>query len=103
MSKTYSIQIEKARTLLDGLRKNYSSVSPYGVTNEALDQLEREAAEADRMNDELDALRAQVSEKSSVANQKLNDLRIHLQELKGVVKKNFDQTRWEALGVPDKR
>ncbi|MBQ8190507.1 MAG: hypothetical protein IJZ45_01935 [Bacteroidaceae bacterium] len=103
MSKTYSIQIEKARTLLDGLRKNYNCVSPYGVTNKALNQLEREAAEADRMNDELDALRAQVSEKSSVANQKLNDLRIHLQELKGVVKKNFDQTRWEALGVPDKR
>ncbi len=103
MSKTYSIQIEKARTLLDGLRKNYNCVSPYGVTNEALNQLEREAAEADRMNNELDALRAQVSEKSSVANQKLNDLRIHLQELKGVVKKNFDQTRWEALGVPDKR
>lgn len=103
MSKTYSLQIEKARTLLDGLKKNYDRVAPYGVTREAMEVLEAEAAEADRMNTELDELRALVSEKASAANQKLNDLRQHLQELKGVVKKNFDQAHWEALGVPDKR
>lgn len=103
MAKTYSMQVEKARILLEGLRKNLAQVSGYGVTEEALAQLERDAAETERMDAELDALRLQVSEKAGVANKKLEELRIQVQALKQIVKRNFDQTRWETLGVPDKR
>lgn len=103
MAKTYSMQVEKARILLEGLRKNLAQVSGHGVTEEALAQLERDAAETERMDAELDALRLQVSEKAGVANKKLEELRIQVQALKQIVKRNFDQTRWETLGVPDKR
>lgn len=103
MSKTYSTQVEKARTLVGGLRKNNAQVAGYGVTPDALDKLERDAEEVARLDEELDALRAQVSEKASVANQRLNELREQVQALKQVVKKNFEQPQWEALGVPDKR
>ena len=103
MAKTYSMQVEKARILLDGLRKNLAPVGGHGVTEEALAQLERDAAETERMDAELDALRAEVSEKASLASKKLEELRMQVQTLKQIVKRNFDQTRWEALGVPDKR
>ena len=103
MSKTYAIQIEKARTLLDGLRANYDQVANHGITHEALNQLDNDAAEGDTLNAELDALRAQISEKASIANKKLNNLRAQVQEMKQIVKRNFDQSHWEALGVPDKR
>lgn len=103
MSKTYSLQIEKARLLVDGMRKNFDAVKGLGVTEEIISSLEQKSQEADLLNDELDALRLQVAEKASVANKKLNDLRIQVQELKQLVKKNFDQTRWESLGIPDKR
>ena len=73
------------------------------VQSETLAHLERDAAETDRMDAELDALRLQVSEKAGVANKKLEELRIQVQALKQIVKRNFDQTRWETLGVPDKR
>ena len=91
MSKTYSIQVEKARVLAKGLRENLEQVKAYGVTSDALDALERDAEETEQADNELDTLRAEVSEKASV------------QSLKQIVKKNFDQPRWEALGVPDKR
>lgn len=103
MAKTYSMQVEKARILLEGLRKNLEQVAGYGVTEETLAQLERDASETERMDTELDALRLQVSEKAGMASKQLEELRKQVQELKSVVKKNFDQTRWEALGVPDKR
>lgn len=103
MSKTYSLQIEKARLLVDGMRKNFDAVKGLGVTEEIISSLEQKSQEADQLNDELDALRLQVAEKASVANKKLNDLRIQVQELKQLIKKNFDQTRWESLGIPDKR
>ncbi len=103
MSKTYSIQVEKARVLAKGLRENLELVKTYGVTSEALDALERDAAETEQADNELDALRAEVSAKASAANQKLNGLREQIQSLKLIVKKHFDQPRWEALGVPDKR
>lgn len=103
MSKTYSTQVEKARTLVAGLRKNCDQVKSYGVTEETLNRLERAAEEVSRMDNELDALRAQVSEKASVANKELNALREQVQSLKQVVKKNFEQADWESLGVPDKR
>lgn len=103
MSKTYSIQVEKARVLAKGLRENLEQVKAYGVTSDALDALERNAEETEQADNELDTLRAEVSEKASVANHKLNGLREQIQSLKQIVKKNFDQPRWEALGVPDKR
>lgn len=103
MSKTYSMQVEKAHTLAKGLRDNLSQLSSYGITQEIIEQLERNAAETEALDNELDALRAQVSEKASVANKKLNGLRQQIQSLKLVVKSNFEQPQWESLGVPDKR
>lgn len=103
MSKTYSMQVEKARVLVKGLRENLEQVKAYGVTAESLDQLERNAAETEQADQELDVLRAEVSQKASAANVKLNSLREQIQSLKQVVKKHFDQPSWESLGVPDKR
>lgn len=103
MSKTYSMQVEKAYTLAKGLRKSQAQLSNYGITQEAIEQMERNAAETEILDKELDALRAQVSEKATVANKKLNELRQQVQAMKQVVKRNFEQTQWEALGVPDKR
>lgn len=103
MSKTYAIQVEKSRILIAGLRKNLDAVSNLGITKEELDQLEKDSEEADRMNNELDILRAEVSEKASVANKKLTEVRTQVQSIKSLIKKNVDQAQWESYGIPDKR
>ncbi|MBQ8592986.1 MAG: hypothetical protein IJ467_01655 [Bacteroidaceae bacterium] len=103
MSKTYDLQVEKARLLVEGLKKNYQQVAPYGITESALSKLADDANETERLSNELDALRVQVNEKASIANHKLNELREELQEMKQIIKKNFEQTQWESLGIPDKR
>lgn len=103
MSKTYAIQVEKSRILIVGLRKNLDAVSNLGITKEELEQLEKDSEEADRMNNELDILRAEVSEKASVANKKLTEVRTQVQSIKSLIKKNVDQAQWESYGIPDKR
>lgn len=103
MSKTYAIQVEKSRTLLAGLRKNLEAASNLGITKEELDKLEKDSEEADRMNTELDVLRAEVSEKASVANKKLTEVRTQVQSMKSLIKKKVDQAQWESYGIPDKR
>lgn len=103
MSKTYAIQVEKSRTLIAGLRKNLETAASLGITTEALNKLEKDSEEADKMNTELDTLRAEVSEKASVANKKLTDVRTQVQSMKNIIKKNIDQTQWENFGIFDKR
>ena len=50
MAKTYSVQIEKAQSLLKGIRMNYDKVSKLGITQTELRNLEHMTVEVDRIN-----------------------------------------------------
>jgi hypothetical protein len=53
MAKTYSVQIEKAQSLLKGIRMNYDKVSTLGITQTELRNLEHVTVEVDRINKDL--------------------------------------------------
>ena len=65
MAKTYSVQIEKAQSLLKGIRMNYDKVSTLGITQTELRNLEHVTVEVYRINKELDSMRAAVSKKAA--------------------------------------
>ena len=44
MSKTYEMYLNKAQTLIDGLKKNLNVVSDYGINQEDLRKLEQASA-----------------------------------------------------------
>lgn len=103
MSKTYQDQIDKARALVSGVRKNYEKIKDKGITLEELAALEANLDDGARLNAEVDALREQTSAKVRQANGKLADIKDVAQRIKRTVKQNYDPTEWADFGVPDKR
>lgn len=103
MSKVYLEQVQKAQMLVEGLKKNYDLIKNHGISREQIAQLEKDAEITAVFNKELDELRAQVSLKASQANKKLTEVKNSILNMKHVVKKNFDQTKWQNFGVYDKR
>lgn len=103
MSKVYSEQVQKAQMLAAGLRKNYEQVKSRGISSEQIAKLEEDAKEAARMNEEVEALRAEVSAKAARANKKLTEMKNNMQDAKQIIKRCFDQEKWIDFGVMDKR
>lgn len=103
MSKTYSDQVQKAEMLVTGLRKNFEQIQPFGISLEEIKRLETTAAEASQMNREVEVLREEVSRKAAAANKKLTEVKNSMQNLKQIIKHNFEQEKWVNFGMPDKR
>ena len=103
MSKTIQSQIDKSNKLLEGLRKNAAEVSNHGVTAASLDEMEATLKELAAINDECDAIRADLSKKVKHMNQVLLAAKAAHAEAKKTLKGYYPQERWAEFGIPDKR
>lgn len=103
MSKTYSDQVQKAELLVAGLKKNFELVKTRGISMEQIERLEKAATQAALMNREVETLREEVSLKAGAANKKLTGVKNDMQNVKQIIKRCFDQEKWQDFGVMDKR
>lgn len=103
MSKTYSDQLNKAKVLVAGLKKNYEQISNRGISLEELNNLENAISEAEKLNSKVERLRLEISEVTSRANKKLITVKGKALEFKRIVKRYNDISKWADFGVMDKR
>ena len=61
MSKTVEIQIEKSRSLVEGLRRHVKEMGERGVTNEEINAMEQSIKELEAVNAEVDSIREQLT------------------------------------------
>lgn len=102
MSKTVEQQIEKSRSLIEGLRKHLSE-GRGGVTHEEINQMEQKLQELTTANAECDRLRAELSPKVKLMNDILAAVKVAYADNKKTIKGFYPQERWADYGVPDKR
>ena len=103
MSKIYLEQAKKAQMLAKGLMKRRDEVARVGVDEATIERLELLAAEAERLNDEVEKWRSETNTRVTAANRKLAELKELLMGTKKTVKMHFPQEKWMELGIPDKR
>lgn len=103
MAKVYAEQIEKAKVLVAGLRKNFDAVKNRGISREQIDVLDALTKETERMNAEVEALREEVRQKTAKASRKLFEMKNQMMVAKKTVKNNFTPYKWPEFGVMDKR
>lgn len=103
MSKTYSDQLNKARILVAGLKKNHEQIRNQGISLEELNELDNAISEAEKLNSEVERLRLETSEAVTQANRKLITVKEKSLEFKRIVKRYNDISKWSDLGVMDKR
>ncbi len=103
MSKTIDLQIEKSRTLIEGIRKNLNTLADKGFNAQELDEM---SAELDRLklaNDACDAARLELSKKVKECNAIMESVKEKFAEKKKAIKGYFLQEEWIRYGVLDKR
>ena len=103
MSKTYSYQMDKAKVLVAGLRKNYERIKDQGIGLEELSALESAIGEGEKLNKEVERLHAETHEMISQANRQLIEVKDKAAEFKRIVKRCVDMEEWKEFGVMDKR
>ncbi len=103
MSKTYLDQMAKARTLVNGLKKNAGWAQEHNISLEELSELESLIEEGEKLNAEVEVLRGKTHEVATQANEKLAAVKEKMYEMKKELKLNIDITQWLDYGVMDKR
>lgn len=103
MSKTNEMYLDKARTLIQGLKEHLETVKNYGISIDKLQELEAAVNEGERLNAEVDRQRAELNKIVPNASRKLAEVRSLTFELKRLVKPRVDPNHWLDYGIPDKR
>lgn len=103
MSKTNEMYLDKARTLVKGLKEHLETVKNYGISIDDLQKLEAAVNEGERLNAEVDRQRAELNKIVPNASHKLAEVRSLTFELKRLVKPRVDPSHWLDYGIPDKR
>ena len=103
MSKTFETNAQKALTMASGIKKHLAQVSHLGISPAGLEKLEAEANKAIEMIREVDALRAEVSEKLQKANGQLANVKELAMGYRQSIKAYFPIEQWEMFGIMDKR
>lgn len=103
MSKTYSDQLNKAKVLVAGLKRNYEQIKNRGISLEELNNFGNAISEAEKLNSEVERLRLETSEMVAQANRKLITVKDKALEFKRIVKRYNDISKWTDFGVMDKR
>lgn len=103
MSKTNEMYLDKARTLIKGLKEHLETVKNYGVSMDDLVKLETAVNEGEKLNTEVDRRRAELNKILPDASRKLAEVRSMTSELKRLVKPRVEPSHWLDYGIPDKR
>ena len=103
MSITILNEIDKAKVLVDGMRKNLDKAKQLGIDAPALDRLEKAFTDLKIKDDELDALRRRATLKVKENNELLADMKEQMLSMRKAVKQYYPQHEWMSFGVQDKR
>lgn len=103
MSITILNEIDKAKVLVVGMRKNLDKAKQLGIDAPALDRLEKAFTDLKIKDDELDALRRRATLKVKENNELLADMKEQMLSMRKAVKQNYPQQEWISFGVQDKR
>src|SRR5574344_2544806 len=102
MSVTILNEVDKAQVLTEGLRKNLAVLKQIGITASKVDELESAYKELKQRDDEVEALRRQLTLKVRENNKLTSELKERMMGLRRVVKSHYNQTEWIRFGVQDK-
>ena len=103
MSVTITKEIKKAEVLASGLKNHLNEVKQIGINAEGIKKLEEVLQALRQKDEEVDALRREVTIKGRENHELLAELKTQMFAYRKTVKQRFDQPDWIKYGVQDKR
>lgn len=105
MSTTASLsqQLTDARLMAEGLKSHAEAVTRVGITEERATDIEGLMHRLASLDNEQEALKAQLKSKTAELTGVQKQLRELMSETKKLVKIAVDRTDWLAFGIGDKK
>lgn len=103
MSKTVETQIEKSRSLIEGLHRHVKEQGERGIAASEIGAMEQTLQQLAAANDEVDRLREELAPKVKQMNELLAKVKTAYADTKKTLKGYYPQERWIDYGIPDKR
>lgn len=102
MNKIYSEQIQKAKTLSQGIKTNDVALKEKGINpgTEKIDATAHALEEAAKAQDEAEE---KLREQRKIAHKLLADLKELCNAAKQPIKERFPLEQWQKFGIADKR
>lgn len=102
-AKSYAEKISQAEVMVSGLKNNQQQLEKRGIDQAFIDKMAADATDAIRLNNEQEALKAQLKVKTAELNDKMSELAKANSEAKKIVKLDIPQAQWKEFGIEDKR
>ncbi|MDR0364119.1 MAG: hypothetical protein LBH92_03770 [Bacteroidales bacterium] len=103
VAKSHAQKISQAEIMISGLKNNQQQIEKRGVSQEFIDKMAADIIAAVRLNNEQEALKAQLKVKTTELTAKMEILDKAYAEAKKIVKLDFPQAQWKEFGIGDKR
>ena len=103
MSVTITNEIKKAEVLASGLKSHLAEVKQIGINADGIKKLEEALQTLRQKNEEVDALRREVTLKGRENRELLAELKSQMLAYRKAVKQRYEQPDWIKYGVQDKR
>lgn len=102
-SNSYAEIINNTKVMLAGLAANAERVGKRGIDQDFITKLAGLYQEAQSIDNEQEALKARMKEKTDQLKKKMAEIEELFREAKKVVKLEMAQTSWKEFGIPDQR
>lgn len=103
MAQSYADKIAAAKMMLSGLKANVNKVSKRGVDAAFLQKLSDTFQNAMTLDNEQEALKSRLKEKTAALDSAMENLGELLSESKKIVKMDLPQESWKEFGISDSR
>ena len=103
MAKNYSQEITDSQVMLSGIQANQGVLAARGINQGFANDLENQINTCVSLNNEQEALKARLKEKTQELNENMKTLKTKTQEARKIIKLDMPQASWKEFGIPDKR
>jgi hypothetical protein len=104
MSKNaYADNINDAKLMLSGLKKNSDRMSKRGIDEEFLSSYQTNFGESQELDNEQESMKAKLKEITEKLDKKMIELNKQTSQSKKLVKIEMEQSKWKEFGINDKK
>ena len=103
MKKSYSKEITDAQVMLSGIKANIGILAKRKIDDEFTAGLTAIIEACIDINNEQEALKARLKEKTEALNKQIEQLQKKTSEARKIIKLDIPQASWKEFGIADKK
>ncbi len=102
-TKPYAQELTEASVMASGIKTNEEALLKRGITAAFAAEIQSMIDACTQLNNEQEALKAKLKEKTEEFTQKMEELKAKTSEARKIIKLDIPQSHWKEFGIADKK